>query len=98
MTKEQYEIELVFLKEKLRETKWQIEAIRQQYIEANKTFKIGDRVKTTHNEFGIVYGFDLDWDGNVKPLMKKEKKDGKPSKFELNVYKVCQVRLADNLF
>ena len=96
MTKEHYETELVSLKEKLRETKEQIVIIKEQYIEANKTFQIGDRVKTAHNEFGIVYGFGLDWNGDVKPLMKKEKKDGKASKFELNVYKVDQVRLADN--
>ena len=60
MTKEHYETELVSLKEKLRETKEQIVIIKEQYIEANKTFQIGDRVKTAHNEFGIVYGFGLD--------------------------------------
>lgn len=96
MKKEQYEEELFAITDKIRELKEQIVIITKQYIEANKPFQVGDRVKTTHNEFGIVYGFDLDWDGDVKPLMKKEKKDGKASKLELNVYKVGQVRLADN--
>lgn len=96
MKKQDYENQLADLKGRRKAISDRIEEIRKDYISSNQPFKIGDRLKTTHGEFGIVYGFDLDWDGNVKPLMKKEKKDGNASKHELNIYKAEQVSLADN--
>lgn len=96
MDKETYKKKTEYLSQELLSINNEIQAIRERYIEKNKTFEIGDRVKTKHNDIGIVFGFDLDWNNDVKPLMYKEKKDGTRSKHKLNVYYASDiVGLAD---
>lgn len=84
------------LEKKQKEIKQEINLLKLKYIEENKSFEIGDRVKTKRGEIGIVYNFDLDYKDEVKPLMWKEKKDGSASKFKLNIYYASDiVGLAD---
>lgn len=98
MDKETYQNKTKYLEQEVKTIENEIQAIREHYIEKNKTFEIGDRVKTKYNEIGIVFGFDLDWNGDVKPLMWKEKKDGTPSKHKLNVYYACHVIGSADIF
>lgn len=66
------------------------------YIESNKKFNIGDRVKNIkHNEFGFVNSFDVDWMYNVKSICKKEKKDGTQSLQKMYVFDDSQLEIAN---
>ncbi len=49
--------------------------------------KVGDKVKTSRNEIGVVGGFTWDTRGeSIKPRLLKLKKDGTASKNELHMW------------
>lgn len=95
MTEQEFRNEKQFLKGRIKTFKDSIELLEKEYIETNKPFKIGDRIRnTTYGDFGFVNGFELDYNDNIKPIAYKEKKDGTPSKQNMYIYNLDQVELA----
>jgi len=87
MTKEVYlesQREIEKRRQALNEEKKDLETA---YIEAHKPYDVGSRVYSeSENAYGIVQGFSIDYFGDIKPEVIKEKKNGELSKFRMYVY------------
>ena len=95
MTKEEFIKEKEFLEDKIKTLKESIKLLTNEYINDNKPFEIGAKIKNKqYSDFGIVYGFELHYDNTIKPLAYKVKKDGNPSKHNMYIYKLDQVELS----
>ena len=87
MKKEDFKLEYEKLTDEMSAIHSKRIALEKKYIEANKTFNIGDRVYSAkEKQYGYVTEFVLDWNRNVKPKALKEKKDGTMSKISLYVF------------
>lgn len=68
----------------------ELRLLEEQYIEANKPCEIGDAVEAeARNGFkqkAIVTGFNVDSNGNIKPYLRKAKKDGSASHHKVYWY------------
>lgn len=86
MKKEEYKLEHERLTNEIYAINSKKIDLEKKYIEANKTFSIGDRVYSKKEKsLGYVIGFKLNWKRDVIPECLKEKKDGKVSKVKLYV-------------
>lgn len=67
-------------------------AIRKQYIEDNKPFPIGSKVRVFDKsnssvQYGFVVGYELSYYGNkILPKVKKMKKDGTMSQVNMCIW------------
>ena len=63
------------------ELQTQLAFLKDEYIKTNSPFPIGTKVKITHGNGDVEYGFieryECHWD-DVQPIVKKIKKDGTP--------------------
>lgn len=63
--------------------------LKIEYINANKPFDIGQKVKViknTQNQFGFIRGYEVDYNYEIKPVIYKMKKDGTESQIRLYVW------------
>jgi actin-like ATPase involved in cell morphogenesis len=68
---------------------------KENYIEANKPFEIGDRVMCQSKKtFGYVVSFEINYSNEVKPVCFKEKKDGTQSQIKMYVWNDSDLILA----
>lgn len=100
MTKEEYLKELEILNNIIKKANESIMLLRDKYIEANKEFEIGEKVKIItptkrdwddkiipqKERFGIVYGYKLSYQNNINYLICKPKTDGGMSKINDTVW------------
>lgn len=62
----------------------------KKYIDSNKEFEVGEKVKVTSEkgviEFGFISKVKLNYSSQIKYEVVKEKKDGTPSQHKLYVW------------
>ncbi len=77
-------------------------AIRNQYIEDNKPFPIGTKVRVLDKsngsvQYGFVVGYELSYvDSKICPKVRKMKKDGTMSKVNLWIYSCMTVEACND--
>ena len=77
-------------------------AIRKQYIEDNKPYPIGSKVRVFDKsngsvQYGFVTGYELShFDNKILPKVKKMKKDGTMSKVNLWIYSCMTVEACND--
>jgi hypothetical protein len=90
MTKEDFIIEKNSILFQIDELKTKMKELESQYIEKNREFKDGDVVLVTigpgRTETGIVDGYEKTYFDDIKPIIKKIKKDGSPSQHRVHLY------------
>ena len=83
MTKEEYSNKLTELESQIGQIRAEISELKYKYIQANKMFEKGDKVRVIHGSNPVLYGFvgdhEIHWDGAVRPVIFKMKKDGTES-------------------
>lgn len=91
MTKEEYQKRLKALSDEAYRIKIDMDCLKQEYIDANRPCEVGDRVDKVFSdgsiEPGIVSGFEIDLDDEVKPIMRQIKKDGTASIRKIYVWR-----------
>lgn len=67
----------------------------KKYIDSNKEFEIGEKVKVTHIggeiEFGFISKVKLNYSSQIEYEVVKEKKDGTPSQHKLFMWYNCKI-------
>lgn len=90
MNKEQFTLETLNLDNQIKELSIKKERIKLDYIEANRPFEIGDKIKATRTNgeesFGFVTGFIVGYRNEIEIKAVKCKKDGTPSFYEMYIY------------
>lgn len=89
MRKEEYLLEKEDIKNRIQAEKDHLKELDSKYIRANLLYSIRERVKivtppykywnkmTEHTErYAYVIGYEINYSGDVIPILKKEKKDG----------------------
>lgn len=74
---------------KLSELHYDIELLKEAYIEANKPCEIGQLIEVQEGKKfnkGIVTGFEIGYSKEVKIRAKKLKKDGTASSIDMHIY------------
>ena len=77
-------------------------ALREKYIEDNKPFPIGSKVRVfdkSNNsvQYGFVVGYELSYvDSKICPKVRKMKKDGTMSKVNLWIYTCMTVEACND--
>ena len=86
MTIEEYKLQKQIIAEQISALKVEGERIDRQFINSNKVFDVGDKVKLTHRngkvEIGFVSKLSIGFD-RVRYEFAKEKKDGTMSQIKL---------------
>ncbi len=95
MEKEKYKFQKQSISEQINYFQNQRRDLDSKYIEENKMFEIGDRIMDDKQNFGYVYGFEIDYADDVRPKAYKEKKDGTPSKHSMYISHYSSVILAN---
>ena len=93
--KKQIEYNIYLLKNEL-------SSLKAEYIESNQKFEIGELIKVIIPEikflnrviegevlFGYVDGFEINYGGQVLPILYKQKQDGSKSKLRLYTHGGC---------
>lgn len=83
----------------IREKESQIQALRDdikniknEYIESNREFKDGDIVRvykgsgSNNYALAFVVGYEISWNSDLRPILKKMKKDGTQSQHGIFVW------------
>lgn len=85
MTKEEYQTKKEAINEKKLLLSQKLKQLENEYIQSNKKFNVGDKIKTSRNELGIIYGFRIisHLDNKIEPVCKKIRKDGTASIHDL---------------
>lgn len=87
MTQQEFEIQLKQITDQSHALLEQKVSLERRYIEENRPFNIGDKVKITNRyneiEYGFVSGFYLHY-SEIRPHLLKMKSDGKPSLHRLD--------------
>jgi len=97
MTKETFVRQKVELNGKIDELRQVINKLKAEYIEANKPFNLGDKVKVIKGksvEFGVVTGFEIRYSNSVECVLNKLKKDGTQSQIKLYVWGAEKIELS----
>lgn len=81
MTKSEYIENKQKIKNQITDLRQKLKSLESQYIEANRLFKDGEKVKVTdtsngNERFAFVNGYKIAFKAKLKPLLKKCKKDG----------------------
>ena len=88
MTIEEFKLQKAIVKEKIENLNNELKRVEQQFIDSNKEFDIGDKVKITHvngkEEFAFVSNIIVSYMDKVDYNFKKIKKDGTMS--SINIY------------
>lgn len=77
-------------------------ALRKEYIESNKPYPIGSKVKVRDKsngsvQYGFVAGYELSYyDNKILPKVNKMKKDGTMSKVNLPIWSCMTVEACNN--
>ena len=89
MTIEEFKLQKAIVKEKIENLNNELKRVEQQFIDSNKEFDIGDKVKITRRgnmvEIGFICSFSIEFD-HIRYYCKKEKKDGTMSNINLYVW------------
>ena len=82
MTKNEFTDALNECNNQIKDLQEKKKSLEKEYIESNATFKIGDKVKVTHDgnsEIDYVIGFEIGFGNKIHPLLRKANKNGKMS-------------------
>ena len=74
----------------------QLADLRKNYIDANKPYEIGQRLKLTErgkSAIAEVVGFEIGYGQKVEPTLKKVKKDGTISSIEARIWSFTKVEV-----
>jgi hypothetical protein len=86
MTKSEYIKNKQKIEDQIRDLRQKLKYLKSEYIEANRIFKDGEKVKVTNatnskEKFAFVYGYTVDsFSNDLVPKIKRCKKDGTMSK------------------
>ena len=82
--------------------KIELSSLKKEYIESNQKFEVGELIKVIIPEikfqnrvigeevlFGYVDGFEINYGGQVLPILYKQKQDGSKSKIRLYTHGGC---------
>ena len=91
MTKLEYIENKKKIEDQIRDLRQQLRSLESEYIESNRLFKDGEKVKVTNTSngkerFAFVYGYTIRSNYKLKSNLKKCKKDGTMSKVDLFLY------------
>jgi hypothetical protein len=99
MSKEEYLLEKTTISENIEKLRKDLKSLEIKYIEESAPFKIDDLVMVSQNdnesEKGIVDGFEVDYTGDIKPIVKKIKKDGTKSQHKIWVWHSSKISKID---
>ena len=84
MKKEEYIKKYDELTKKMEEVRKELLEVKKEYIASNTTYPIGTKLKLTFPkrpdskkvEYGIVRGYEISVNNEVRPVLAKMKKDG----------------------
>lgn len=77
-------------------------ALRKEYIESNKPYPIGSKVRVLDKsngsvQYGFVVGYELSYyDAKILPKVRKMKKDGTMSKVNLCIWSCMSVEACND--
>ena len=90
------------IEDNIYQLKKELSSLKAKYIESNQNFEIGELIKVIIPEikfqnrvieeeilFGYVDGFDINYSGQVLPILFKQKQDGSKSKLRLYTHGGC---------
>ena len=90
------------IEDNIYQLKNELSSLKAKYIESNQKFEIGEliqviipkikfqnRVIEEEILFGYVDGFDINYSGQVQPILFKQTKNGTKSKFRLYTHGGC---------
>lgn len=84
MNKEEYKKSISDLRERIATINTEIRHVEESYIESNRQFNNGDRIKITSKRnivrYAYVFKTKISYGDDLKIEAYKEKKDGTPSK------------------
>jgi len=90
MTKEEYILRKNTIFDKIDKLKSDLKLLDSEYINDCREFNNGDIVLITRStgkiEEGIVAGYEVTYQYELKPIIKKIKKDGKPSMVGISLW------------
>lgn len=90
------------IEDNIYQLKKELSSLKAKYIESNQKFEIGELIKVIIPEikfqnrvveeevlFGYVDGFEINYSGQVLPILFKQTKNGTKSKFRLYTHDGC---------
>ena len=91
MTKLEYIENKQKIKNQITDLRQQLKSLESEYIESNRVFKDGEKVRVTKTsngkeKFAFVYGYTLTFNEKPVPKLKKCKKDGTISKVDFFLF------------
>jgi CRISPR/Cas system-associated endonuclease/helicase Cas3 len=91
MTKSDYIVNKQEIEDHIRDLRKKLKSLESEYIESNRVFKDGEKVRVTNTsngkeKFAFVYGYEIRFNAKLKPKLKKCKKDGTMSKVDHFLY------------
>lgn len=98
MTKEEFEIKKEAINKKKLLLSQELKQIENEYIQSNKKFNVGDKIKNSRNELGIISGFKIIdvLDNRIEPVCKKIRKDGTASVYDLLFWDIDKLELVND--
>jgi hypothetical protein len=90
MTKDSFKIEKGLILNQINDLKNSLRTLEGRYIESCREFKNGDMVLIINSNGGsregVVVGYEVNYLDELKPIIKKIKKDGTPSNVRIHIW------------
>ena len=90
------------IEDNIYQLKSELSSLKKEYIESNKKFEVGELIKIVYPEikfqnrviegvvlFGYIEGFEINYSGQILPILFKQTKNGTKSKLRLYTHSGC---------